>query len=433
VLDYRTSFAGMVIVTLVGFGLGLQQKDPPLIVLGLLGGLATPFLLYTGEGDVAGLMSYTCLLLAATTIIYLSYGWRSVLYVTVVGGWLVFWIAESQLPWDSTLQTADRFAVQLAVAFGVLAFWCAPVVREVFRARKPETVVDRATQSALASSLERIFANVVHQMIVVTPLIAAALSAALWDFPKTSSGLMLAGAAVVYAAVALVLRSDAVERIRYSHAVMSGLLATLAIVLLIEGNGLLVALAIEAAALHILAGKLDDRLLRSGGHSLFVILAVWMWIRLGEFSDLTPPLVNLRALTDLVVLALAVPASFSLSNDKHRRVYLALSYAGALAWLLRELSTFDNGHAYVSAAWGIIGVALLIWGLRAQKDMIRGVGLATLALVVGKLFVVDLAELEPLWRVAVFLGIGAGFLIVGYFLPQVWKPIVKGEGEQLTS
>jgi uncharacterized membrane protein len=231
----------------------------------------------------------------------------------------------------------------------------------------------------------------------------------------------------------LVLRSDAVERIRYSHAVMSGLLATLAIVLLIEGNGLLVALAIEAAALHILAGKLDDRLLRSGGHSLFVILAVWMWIRLGEFSDLTPPLVNLRALTDLVVLALAVPASFSLSNDKHRRVYLALSYAGALAWLLRELSTFDNGHAYVSAAWGIIGVALLIWGLRAQKDMIRGVGLATLALVVGKLFVVDLAELEPLWRVAVFLGIGAGFLIVGYFLPQVWKPIVKGEGEQLTS
>jgi uncharacterized membrane protein len=427
VLDNRTSFAGMVVVTLAGFALGLYQKDPPLVVLGLLGGLATPFLLYTGQGDVPGLMSYTCLLLAATTVIYLSYGWRSVLYVTVVGGWLVFAIAQSQLPWDVSLQTGDRLAIQLAVVFGVIAFWLAPVVREVLRLQKPDAVSSRDMQSQVATSLERVLRNVVHQLIVVTPLVAIALSAEIWRLPKTQTGLISAGATAVYVLVALALRSDAVKRVRYSHAVMSGLLATLTVVLLLDGNGLLVCLAAEVAVLHILASKLSDKLLRSGAHALFVIVALWMWIRLADHTGVTPPIVNIDALSDLVALALAVAAALSVRVDQHQRVYFALTYAGALAWLYRELSTFPNGQAYVSAAWGLIGVSLLIFGLRRHKEMIRGAGLATLVLVVGKLFVVDLAQLDSLWRVAVFLGIGAGFLTVGYFLPQLWKPLVEQE------
>lgn len=427
VLSYQSSFAGMVIVTLAGFGLGIYQKDPPLVVLGLLGGLATPFLLYTGQGDVAGLMSYTCLLLAATTIIYLSYGWRSVLYVTVIGGWIVFWIAQSKLPLDVALQTGDRLAVQLAVGFGIFAFWLAPLVREVIRLGKPEVVPSRKTTSQLASSLEYMLRNAVHQMIVITPLVAIALSAAIWRLSETQAGLVFAGATAVYALVALALRSKPEERIRYSHAVMAGLLATLSIVLLLDGNGLLVCLAGEVAVLHLVARKLDDKLIRNGGHALFVIVATWMWIRLGSEEAASPAVVNLGALSDLVALALLLAGALSVAVDKHQRIYFALIYIGLLAWLYRELSALPNGHAYVTAAWGIIGITFLVVGLRQQKEMIRSVGLATLVVVVGKLFVVDLAELDPLWRVAVFLGIGAGFLVVGYFLPQVWKPIVKRE------
>jgi uncharacterized membrane protein len=244
---------------------------------------------------------------------------------------------------------------------------------------------------------------------------------------ETTAGIVVAGVAAVYGLVALLLRSDAVNRLQYSHAVMSGVLFTLAIVLLIEGDGLLACLAVEFAALHLIARRLDDDLVRTGGHILFGIVAFWMWIRLVDPSHNTPPVVNVSALTDLVVLALTVPAALSLRGETQRRIYLGLGYAGLLGWLFRELSLLDNGHAYVTVAWSLIGIGLLLYGLRSSKDVFRGAGLATLALVVGKLFLVDLAELDPLWRVAVFLGIGTGFLLVGYFLPQVWKPILKQE------
>jgi len=433
VLDFQVAFGGMVVVTLVGFGLGLLQRDPPLIVIGLLGGLATPFVLYTGSSNIVGLMTYTCLLVASTTIIFMRYGWRSVLYVTVIGAWLVFAIAADTLPFDTGFRVSDRWAVQLAVGFGVLAFWCAPVIREVFLLQKPDQVATAATSSKGGSALERIFSNVVHQLIVATPLVASALSMQIWRLNDTQSGIVMGGFAVIYAIVAFVLKTDEVERIRYSHAVMAGVLLTIAIVLLIDGNALLVCLAAEVAALHTVATKLNDRLIRAGGHSLFVVLALWMWIRIVDHSTGSPALVNPSALSDLVVLALTIPAAMALRTDTHKRLYLALAYAGMLGWLYRELVTIDNGHAYVTVAWSLIGIGFLVTGLRAHVEMFRSVGLATLVLVVAKLFVVDLAELDPLWRVAVFLGIGAVFLAVGYFLPQLWKPISSKEESESTA
>jgi uncharacterized membrane protein len=66
-LPYAATFVGMVSVTALALTLGLWQDDAGLAVFGLIGGLATPFLLYTGQGDVVNLISYACLLLSATT------------------------------------------------------------------------------------------------------------------------------------------------------------------------------------------------------------------------------------------------------------------------------------------------------------------------------------------------------------------------------
>jgi hypothetical protein len=233
-----------------------------------------------------------------------------------------------------------------------------------------------------------------------------------------------AAGAVLYAVVAYLLRSQDIERLRYTHAVMSGVLATLAVVLLIEGDGLIVCLAAEFAALHLVARRLEDRVVRTGGHLIFLIVALWMWIRLVDGGQESLPIVNVSALSDLVVLALVVPAARALKDRTLQRIYLGLAYAGLLAWIFREFSLLENGHAFVTAVWSVIGIGLLVHGLRSNQDLLRRAGLGTLALVVAKLFLIDLAELDPLWRVAVFLVIGAGFLAVGYFLPQVWKPIV---------
>ncbi|MCP4568587.1 MAG: DUF2339 domain-containing protein, partial [FCB group bacterium] len=40
---------------------------------------------------------------------------------------------------------------------------------------------------------------------------------------------------------------------------------------------------------------------------------------------------------------------------------------------------------------------------------------------VGKLFIVDLAELETIWRVLLFIGFGGVFLLLGYFFRSMWS------------
>jgi uncharacterized membrane protein len=48
------------------------------------------------------------------------------------------------------------------------------------------------------------------------------------------------------------------------------------------------------------------------------------------------------------------------------------------------------------------------------------VALGTIALVCAKLLLVDLAGLDPIWRILVFLGVGAAFLGVSYFVRNAW-------------
>ena len=43
-------------------------------------------------------------------------------------------------------------------------------------------------------------------------------------------------------------------------------------------------------------------------------------------------------------------------------------------------------------------------------------GLGTLGLVAAKLLLVDMAELEAVWRILLFLGFGGGFLLLSYFI-----------------
>ena len=101
--------------------------------------------------------------------------------------------------------------------------------------------------------------------------------------------------------------------------------------------------------------------------------------------------------------------------------YVVSLGAAVLAWLLRELSMMSSGQAYVSIAWGVYGVILLIVGLRLNRTRLTATAIGTLLLVVGKLFLVDLAELEAIWRVLLFLGFGGGFLVLSYYFQDLWK------------
>ncbi len=103
-------------------------------------------------------------------------------------------------------------------------------------------------------------------------------------------------------------------------------------------------------------------------------------------------------------------------------MYRLLIHVAFLAWLWRELSALDNGNGYVTVAWGLYAIALLVTGVRLDRNrLLMYTGIATLFLVVAKLFLVDLALVDTIWRILLFLGFGGLFLVISYYLQNLMR------------
>ncbi|NCG39129.1 MAG: DUF2339 domain-containing protein, partial [Actinobacteria bacterium] len=67
----------------------------------------------------------------------------------------------------------------------------------------------------------------------------------------------------------------------------------------------------------------------------------------------------------------------------------------------------------------ILGTVFLIAGAVRKTPEDATVGLAVLALTVTKLLIVDMQEVETLWRAALFLAVGLGLMRLGFLLSRL--------------
>jgi uncharacterized membrane protein len=67
-----------------------------------------------------------------------------------------------------------------------------------------------------------------------------------------------------------------------------------------------------------------------------------------------------------------------------------------------------------SAAWVLLGIALLVVGIVTRKAVPRFGSLAVMLLAVGKVFLLDTAHLEDLYRVLSFFGLGVSLLVLAF-------------------
>jgi hypothetical protein len=105
---------------------------------------------------------------------------------------------------------------------------------------------------------------------------------------------------------------------------------------------------------------------------------------------------------------------------------LAASTFFALCWTWTVLDALSGGGALVSVAWGVLSVVLLAGPALLLSPSSRETGSArlvywsskagyvVLALVVAKLFLYDLAAVEPILRILLFCGFGSAFLLAAY-------------------
>jgi uncharacterized membrane protein len=428
--SYSVSFACMVAITAGTIGLAVREDQASLAVVGTIGGLGTPFLLPTEAGRVGGLAAYVCTVLAGGCTVVLARGWRSLLYTAVVGGWGVLVVAAARIAFGGS-RPPDTWALQVAIGIAWLLLAATPVLRARREARA------REAPAAENGPLEA--ARPAYGLVVASPLLALLSSRLLWGLPDLAwAGVALVGATVYAGAYAGACAGGAraspalrAALLRYApvHGVAAAVLLAYGTAEGVGGSPLLLMWAVEAGGLLWAAGRLSSPALRWTGHLLYGVVAVGMAVQIEAVRSAAEALVRPQAGVELAALAVLATGSAAVRRRWLRRTYWGVALVGWLAWWAGELYPLANGQAYTSAVWGATAVALLVGSVRAGRQDGQAAGLAVLGAFVAKLFLVDLAALPALGRIALFLGFGAAFLAVSYLLPglSVGRPGVDSD------
>ena len=93
------------------------------------------------------------------------------------------------------------------------------------------------------------------------------------------------------------------------------------------------------------------------------------------------------------------------------------AHAAGVPWTAGALWASGAAQAGLAVAWTLLALALAVAAVRRGSRPLWFFGAAVLALVVGKLFLVDLSQAEALVRIGAFLAVGAIMLLIGYRAP----------------
>jgi uncharacterized membrane protein len=98
-------------------------------------------------------------------------------------------------------------------------------------------------------------------------------------------------------------------------------------------------------------------------------------------------------------------------------VLRGVHHFGDVPWIPDVLFASVRVQTALSIYWASLGFAGMIIGTKKMQRWIWIIGTGLMALVVAKLFLVDLGNTATVARIVSFLGVGVLLLVVGYFAP----------------
>lgn len=424
----------MVVVTLLALSLSLQQNEAILSVTGIIGALGTPFMLYSGSGSVTALMIYTALVLSAGGWIYLVKGWRTLLWSMTAGGWVVIMVGIFNMNYgDSGALRSEQWALQAGVLVCMVVFWGIPVIRDLLSfdnpLRWPDPVFNEDRSGGEESGY--IPASSAYVLVLIVPVFSFMFSMGIWNMEVETRGIIAMTAALPLAACYLFFSKKGLKKSASVHAFSGLIMLTIGFVLFFEGNALLLVLAMEAAGLRFIASRTGDENISVSSHVLFGTVALW-WLAAIESTAPAEFTTDFDTILRLVIIAIGgLLGPFWMDDIKKKQIYGLTAHLFFLIWLYRYFEPLADSQAWITVAWGVYAVALFVLGFTIYGKTLRMTGLGTIFLVVVKLFLVDLSQLQAIWRILLFLGFGALFLLLGYYWQSHWNMgNTTGEAEQ---
>jgi uncharacterized membrane protein len=103
---------------------------------------------------------------------------------------------------------------------------------------------------------------------------------------------------------------------------------------------------------------------------------------------------------------------------------------GGIPWRAAAMLASKPLQAALTLTWTTTALAMMVAATRRGLRPLWMLGAALLAVVVGKLFLVDLGALSGLPRVVAFLGVGALLLVIGFLSPLPPAPGMQPPDEK---
>lgn len=143
----------------------------------------------------------------------------------------------------------------------------------------------------------------------------------------------------------------------------------------------------------------------------FIAVVAWLlnlrdkvsWLSAARYPS------RMNAIRGIVGIAALVVSSMMLLRAAH--------HFGGVVWDDRAMFNSVLVQAALSIYWGLLALIAMIVGTKTERRVIWLAGAALMAVVVIKLFVVELGNSGTVARIVSFIGIGILLLIIGYVAP----------------
>ncbi len=417
-----------VALSILAAWIGLVEKRSIFGLVAIVAGFAAPFLLSAGPESILAFAPYVAALTALGTLLYLMRGWQSVLWTTFLLSWAVVVIAANN--------ATGRRSVSLTLLLVAMA---AAFVRvPSLRRRLLETGSSRytpATPSRFGDWLLRVtnrIASVAGEKLpqpdspalwiiaLASPLFMVWAASNVW--PEVTS--IAWGGVLFVAGLAAFRMSGGSDRgdaeLQHVQVTAASLWTLFGLLWAADGVGRALgtsadSIVLAVASLHAVA-VLELGLLRSyraPRKLAYFTAALCLFAVLSEEASGFRPLPPWQTVAELIAIAVAAVVWKRLRSNSASRVAAILSGLGAYIALLMIVDRVLGAiwTPLVTAVYAIAGAALLVASKRVvDRSVLRKLGGLTMLLVVFRLFVIDLAGVETIWRVLLFMLCGLLFL-----------------------
>lgn len=407
-LPQTTAFLLMCLTTAAAALLALHYDSQAVALLGLAGGYLTPVLLSTGENHMWVLAGYTSMLNLGALAIARVKRWPSIEYLAwpatalLILGWASNWLGD-----DTRLAAWGWLSISFALFFAA---------------------------SVAGAELWLLALNTGAYFVGAYDLL---------DHPYHSSmGAFTLALALPHALLAkAVWNSD--RRLGELAAAIAAVLLTLAIPIQFVGFRITMLWSLEAAALTWASARFDRPRLQTSASLVFALVLVRLvtldsaMYRIDYFYT---AFANRRFLTFAVSAAsLWIASRFARTRESQCVSYgaghlvalwaLGLEVAGRAGRTSDPQDVANIVSAGISILMAVYASALVVSGVALRSALNRILGLGLFALVILKLYLLDVWSLSRGFRITAFLALGGLLLLVSYLysrykpaLERLWRP-----------